>query len=229
MPTPAIRLSKRQSDALGVICSLNKDAFERLLKAVNPSQVTISRRKLEVAISRAMPRSADAASVGKFLFGLALSIRRMSVTPSEMLEAITDDIAASMQDDATFTRWREVRPEMERLLSAPSLLLSAKAFDIAYDFERVYTSGRMITSIRPVFDEGDKSEIVGTTIVQTLRLEYSSREGERSGLSVALDLDDVKKLERSCREAIKKAESSMRLMQEKCGVEAIMIGEGKDE
>ena len=61
--------------------------------------------------------------------------------------------------------------------------------------------------------------------VQTLRLEYASQQGDHTNLSIALDLDDVRQLSETCDRALRKAQASVDLIQGKCAIEAIIIGE----
>jgi len=116
---------------------------------------------------------------------------------------------------------------LERLLNVPSITATAKALDLSYDFARLCMATRILTDIRPVFGEenGKKTEIIGTTITQTLRIEYNSPVGNEQTISFALDLDDIKQLMASCEEAIYKAETARHLIEEHCKIPTIIPGE----
>ena len=84
------------------------------------------------------------------------------------------------------------------------MALSAKALDISYDFERVYASARFLTNIRPVYTE-EHDAIIGATVVHTLRLDYVAANGEDGSISLAIDQDDIIKLQDACKDAVSKA------------------------
>ena len=102
-------------------------------------------------------------------------------------------------------------------------MLAAKAIDISYDFERVYITGRLLTSVRPVFDD-PREEIIGWTVVQTLRLEFVAANGDQSSISIAMDADDIRQLKKECDVALVKAEKARAEMESKLRVDAIITG-----
>jgi hypothetical protein len=104
---------------------------------------------------------------------------------------VAQSLGDAAKSDPRFRDWDECRAAIKRLLETRSLTLAAKALDISYDFERVYLAGRLLTSMRPVFDD-QREDIRGSTIVQTLRLEYLAPNGDQSSISVAMDIKRLK-------------------------------------
>ncbi len=229
MAVPSVRPTQRQLDDLAAICKLDLDRLAQIRQRLD-SQVTISRRKIQGVIETVISGE-PASAVARFLMSAGVTMRRRSATPNEFVDGITRHLRSLPKEDTRFAQWDTRRPEIETLLAVPSVGLAAKAHDISYDFERVFTEARLITSIRPVFKEGeksDKNDIIGSTVVQTLRLEYASHTGEPRTLSVALDLNDVESLRKSCVEAQAKAKASVALMEKGCQIEAIVIGEREE-
>jgi hypothetical protein len=223
MAAPSFRPTKRQLDELAVVCELGPKALAQVRQRLEDrSHPTVSRRKIQEIIGSALGVRECRALTG-FLMSVAVAIRQRSLTPKDFSEEL-DSYLKSFKDDTRSAQWNECRRELELLLDVPSIKYTAKALDISYDFERVFLAERLITSIRPIFND-EKNEIVGSTIVQTLRLEFASQQGEHTSLSIALDLDDVEKLQKSCGEAILKAKAAVVLIETKCRIEAIMIGE----
>jgi hypothetical protein len=213
-------------DDLAAVCTLGPEQLARVRQRLDGS-TTISRRKIQEMVDAVLAPPANLSLV-RFLMSVGVTLRRRSTKPAEFVEGVTRYLPSLRPADTRFASWGDCRPELEQLLGLSSVVLAAKAYDISYDFERVFTAARLITSIRPVFKEGekgDKDDIVGSTVVQTLRLEYASHQGKYESLSIALDLDDVEKLRKSCVEALAKARASVALMEEKCQIEATMIGE----
>ncbi len=127
-------------------------------------------------------------------------------------------------DDAQRTKWQECRSALEQLLSTESIALAAKAADLSFDVERFCVGARIITDIRPVFDPR-RDKIVGSTIRQTLRLEYMSLEGTISNMSIGLDAEDIDRLKKACEEATHKVAVARSTLTKSGLTEIIVPGE----
>ncbi len=124
-------------------------------------------------------------------------------------------------DDAQRTKWQECRSALEQLLSTESIALAAKAADLSFDVD---VGARIITDIRPVFDPR-RDKIVGSTIRQTLRLEYMSLEGTISNMSIGLDAEDIDRLKKACEEATHKVAVARSTLTKSGLTEIIVPGE----
>jgi hypothetical protein len=220
MPVARIRLSPFLRDDLAVTCAVGQQKLGQLAEKLEALKTTINRRSLDEVITNYLGVSAGE-SVSRVLFSIAGPLRRESRNAEEILAGIT----RTTSNDPKFSSWQECEPAVLRLLSVPSVALAAKALDISYDFERVYTSGRFLTSIRPVYNE-TRTEIVGSAVVQTLRLEYVSATGEENSISIAVDSNDIKKLEQACQEALNKAKIARDKFEGEYKLETIMPVEG---
>ncbi len=92
---------------------------------------------------------------------------------------------------------------LPRLVEIESLYVSSKATDVLFDCPAHFISARILTDVRPLFD--DDANIEGTTIAHTLRIDYhEARDFKR--FFVALDASDmdslVKTLERAKRKNV---------------------------
>ena len=224
MPIPRIILSISQRDDLVATCALGKAALENIAVKLEFAKRTIRRRTIDDIIKNEI---GDAAGeiVSRFLFGIAGPLRRDIATAEDMLKGIAKAIETSFKDDRRFTNWATCQPILLRLLKLPSVSLAAKALDISYDFERVYASARFLTSVRPVYTES-RDDIVGATVVQTLRLDYVSSNGDETSISVAIDLDDIKALRGACDDALIKATTARDRFEGRYELEIIMPGGG---
>jgi hypothetical protein len=225
MAVPALRPSGRQLEELAAVCGLGASKLGLIRRQIADHSPTISRRKIQEAITTVVSAT-ESRHLSRFLLAAAVTIRRQGIDIKNFVEGVSIIVRSRHDRDTRFVGWDECRSEVMLLLELPSVRLAAKAFDISYDFERVLTEARLITSIRPVFGlEDDDTTIVGSTVVQTLRLEYASQQGDHTNLSIALDLDDVRQLSETCDRALRKAQASVDLIQGKCAIEAIIIGE----
>jgi hypothetical protein len=223
MLAPRFRLSDSQLSDLATVCGIGSMRLDRVSKKVAGARTTIRQTKIEEVIrSELDPELAGALS--RLVFGIAGTFRRTQSNPADFLYRLDASLPKEGKWVSVLTGWADCRPALQRLLETESVFLAAKAIDISYDFERVYVAGRLLTSVRPVFDE-DRENIKGSTIVQTLRLEFIAPNGEQSSISVALDADDIRRLEEECRYALIKAEKAKAKIEQDCDIEAIVPGE----
>ena len=111
------------------------------------------------------------------------------------------------------------------LLANPRFNYLAKALELRYDYANLLESSRMITDLRPVYNE-DANQIEGVVVSFTLRLEFIDIDG-RHGMSIALDESDVRTLLWECERAIQKARTAKARM-DQAQISASISGEKSD-
>jgi len=80
------------------------------------------------------------------------------------------------------------------LLSVEPLVISAKAFDVQHEYDKLFITARIITDTRTVFNQTG-TEAVGAMIVHNLNIKYSEN-GQFKEVFIALDDADITKLRR---------------------------------
>jgi len=100
---------------------------------------------------------------------------------------------------------------MAELAFAEVVYLSGKALDLTFDFERLFTTAKVITDVRPVYNE-EATEVMGAVIVQNLQLEFL-RSDRFETFSLALDSKDIRSLIEALKKALQKQEVATRLPQ----------------
>ncbi len=227
MATLQIRLSASQRDDLAAVCALGSVELDKVVSRLESDNFTIRRSQIGESI-KAVVGSDNGVILSRFLFGLAGNFRHTFFSPDVALDKIARSLGETVRTDERFTNWVECRASLRRILETRSVSLSAKALDVSYDFERVYLAGRLLTSIRPIFNE-ERDEIKGSTIVQTLRLEFISPDGIQSSISIAMDSVDIERLKEECDRAARKATIAKARIEKSCGFEAIIPGDETDE
>jgi len=80
------------------------------------------------------------------------------------------------------------------LLDIPSLAISAKAFSIQREQQRIFISARSFSDVRPVFSE-DGEHPIAAIVLHQLKLSYVEDDA-RKELFVTLDDEDLSKLQK---------------------------------
>lgn len=219
----SVRVGESQANDIALVCAMGPAKIRQIVSRLEDAQVTIHKDKVSNMLGWDLTKE-DAVAITNLVFGLSsLSNRSIEKIP-EIVHGVSKTIASLYSDEDRFRNWSDCVQSLISLLQTQSVFLAAKATDISYDFERVLTSSRILTSIRPVFDV-DRTRIVGSTIVQTLRLEYISAEGGSSNLSIALDAKDMIALREACDDGLAKAQIAKKTAETEWSIEAIVPGE----
>lgn len=164
--------------------------------------------------------------LSQFLFSLATIRWQGNLPANELFQDLTSQIESLEWSDEEIQNWQDSVDSLVALLSLECVFTSAKAHRLSFDYSNLLLAARVITDIRPIFDE-QHDNIIGSIISHVLRIEYGSDDGHHS-ISLALDGSDVEQLQRACSEAIVKAKKAKLLMIESCQIEAFILGEETD-
>jgi hypothetical protein len=139
---PRVRVSPSQAQELAVACRLGPSLLRSLADEIESERATISQSRLSEIIERFVP-SEDGKVLARLLLSLAAAISRDATKISGVLDGITFALESDFKEDKRFVAWRDCRDAIGRLLSSRSIILSAKALDVSYDFERVLAASRL--------------------------------------------------------------------------------------
>lgn len=233
MPTQ-ISLSRQQITDLAAIRDLGAEALQRVvahLQRLKP--IPLRPTTLRKEIVRALGENESAADhLLRPVLGLNQLIRQRELTVDEVFEGLRQGIASAdpSWNETEVDAWNAVEPQLRQLFVSAPLRTVSKAIDLAYEYANLFQGARIITDIRPVFNDhdDDKMDMDGAIVSFTLRLHYDNREGNHS-LSIALDEADVDKLHFQCERALRKARFARNRMRDIGGTPTVISGEATDE
>lgn len=226
MANPSFRLSSSQGEDLLKVCSLGREPLLRLTTLLsNPDEpAIISRSILRSRFAQEIPPEClEAAS--RVCIGLAITARDNFISSDEFASALDEAVSLLGWSEENKNLWRGVRQPFVALIYARDLVIAAKAVDLIFDFEKFCLNSRIITDIRPVFDD-ERNRIVGGIIMHTLRVEYRADDGSRRNISIELDSRDIDRLARSCEDAARKMERAKSLFRDNLELPFITATEG---
>ncbi|MCG6553523.1 MAG: hypothetical protein L7F77_14465 [Candidatus Magnetominusculus sp. LBB02] len=181
---------------------------------------------LQKIIEEALPSKSDkAAPVFELLMSLYTMRRQTDMSADDFLESILFSVekAEKPWSEEDFSKLKDRKSILQNLLSLSAVWNVAKGLDLFYAYDCLLRSAKIMTDIRPIFNE-NATEIQGSIISYTIRLYLDSIEGRRT-LSIALDEKDVKNLLKQCERALRKAETSKSFMQANRIKSTIISGE----
>lgn len=223
MSIPQVKLTKTLASDLAAACALTPQGLQRIASALERERAVVLKPEvLEKAL--ATEAGSNSKVVMRILLGLAAACRDGSATPTELLDAFSRAVDAREFESPMPDEWRACRPHIEKLICSRSVTMLAKALDLTYDFGQIYVASRILTDIRPVFDDA-RQMIHGSAISQVLRLEYVTREGDRSSLTLLMDNRDIEQMRKSCETALRKFTVAKDLMEKAVGRDTTLSGE----
>jgi hypothetical protein len=130
--------------------------------------------------------------VFRALITFAVIPRRFGTTSQELDTGVKDSFGMS---DSAF-------PLGDLLTSAP-MQRAAKALDLRNAYERILLTSRVVSDIRPIFDDETADSFEAAVVNHTLQLKYSDGARDHE-LHIAVDVDDLKRLREQIDRALKK-------------------------
>ena len=221
---PSVKLSETQYNQIARLLDTPDDELQRLhAHAETLPQSILTALELKENLEPVLPR-AKAGHLARLLISLASYCRYHNVSSIEAVGAFDRGLRFADWSSIQRQLWTEkLRPVVARLLEVEGVHIIAKAMDLAFDYANLLSSAKIISDIRPVFDD-KKGEIIGAIVSQVLRLEYQSAKG-RDSISIALDKSDVENLRDVCEQGLNKSAAIHRFMKEPRMVRTIDTGE----
>jgi hypothetical protein len=160
---------------------------------------------------------------------LAAFRRDERLTAIEVVEALHSGLKRGGDESAVIDLggwFDKVKVAFQKLLESEAVIVPAKARSLGADFEKVYSSAKVVTDIRPIFTE-DRSKVLGAVVLHNLCLHYFDANSDVNDLQVrlALDSDDIEKLIEELREGLKKARVAKESLGPIFGENTYVVGE----
>ncbi len=227
-----IQISSSQLRDLRVIYEIGAENLRRVIeKLASLLPLPLAPQTLHLAVFEVLQDDAQVNALMRPIFALVQLIRQREMSVEEVLEGLRDGVGRAEPEWAEAEKrcWNEeVEPQLHKLLQSPSIRTVSKALDLAYDHANLLQGIRIVTDIRPVFnDDGEDLKVDGAVVAFVMRLNYDSRDGNHS-LSIALDETDILNLARQCQRALDKAEIASRRMIDDAKINTVVSG-ARDE
>ena len=131
----------------------------------------------------------------------------MEISGDQILQVVTRTLEKDATEEwrrANLDAWRASQPKLVEALSERNPVgMLGKARRLQYAHEHLLRSTRVLTDLRPVFDD-DADEILGGIVTHSLIVEYTEAKTRRR-IHFALDTEDVLRLKLQCERAESKA------------------------
>jgi hypothetical protein len=226
MAQPRIRLNAQQTEDFTALCQVDAAKVRAVLEALEDyERPLLSAADLRAKAARIVGERAAGALVRQTI-AFAIGIRRAAFS-ADIVDAISEALKDRQVDSAQLKAWERIKHTFWNLISHRHIKHAAKAFDLSYDYANIFEDARLITDLRPVFDD-EHSALIGGIVRHVIRLSYSSI-GELTTLSIVMDRKNIEDLREWCDEALKKEAALISYMLTPNPIEVITSREERDE
>lgn len=209
---------------LKAFLALQPDQRKRLSAIIDDAAPVVAASQLLKRFVEVVPDREVARHVLRQLLFVAEYVRNNQCTSSDALS----DVVKALEKDSQWTK--EEIHSLSGLLDwikntadSRAIYGSAKAMTLSFDTPTSISEVRIITDIRPVFDRS-RETMLGGTILNELRIDYSEGNEDRS-ISLALSLEDLKKIRSLIEDAISKSLLSQRWLEAPSPTTSFVRGE----
>lgn len=204
MSNVKVSVSDTQRKDLSTACEIGGETLSRLADSLHSEGLLLREEQIEQVIGRVVGEQRKE-SLCRLLSGLSASLVNSPYSAADLLAGITSALKKRFPDDTSLSTWPSCVPAMRDLLQSESIMLAAKALDVTNDAERLMRTSRIITSVRPVFND-TRDEIVASGIAHSLTIEFMDAGNHLRSCSFTLNLRDMHRLGEQCAKAAQKAE-----------------------
>ncbi len=232
--TVQLNLSQRHISDINTIQSIDAETLQSVLvhlKKLNPLPLQPEVLHQEIVKVLGQESGNEADCLLRVLLALYQISKYRELNPDEVIEGLSN---ALQKDNSNWNKsgiesWNKIKQHLQQLFQEDAIRAVSKAIDLNYVYANLFQSARVLTDIRPVFnDDSDDLQIDGTVIAFALRLNYDNRDGKHS-ISIALDESDIRSLKNQCERALKKSSIAKCKMINDANIPTIVWGAAKHE
>lgn len=196
--------------------------LQRKVVAIQPPTI---RQSIVLDAARKIQKSGETKTIVQLCLTLASLKNRLSLETNEILASLKEGLKKRKDWSDKLSDIDATLHALGELMDADSIVLSAKAMELSYLHNRLYTSARLTTDVRPVFDDL-RLAILGAIVSHTIHLDFYEN-GRNSEISIALDESDIKNLMKVCRQALEKSAAAQKAIKLENEDNVVVVGEEK--
>ena len=161
-----IEINQKRLARIEKFLILGTDKLKQIYDAIiGMDYIPLCFQDVKIALEKGIPNFSNDFSIAiEELFALCSLKRRLNLEPRELFQILHRSIAdangfQSWSDDKLL-EFEKLEKELIELISLPALSTAVKATSLKYDYSNLSQSIKILTDIRPVYND-DGREIVG--------------------------------------------------------------------
>jgi hypothetical protein len=192
----SLQVPKKHHRGLQDFLELSENSFQSIINSVDSMELVLEAKEIlakEIGEIKDIEREK--------VSGIAdaiISISFVKATSESSNEAFINDLTTAIEESSELATLIDtigkdkINQRLEKLFAVDTLAIATKARSIMYEYDNIYYRGRVITDIRPVFNN-EADAINAALIIHSLRIHYHVGDTHQD-FFVALDTNDLQQL-----------------------------------
>jgi hypothetical protein len=144
-------------------------------------------------------------------------------TPQQTIESLNSGLKKYKWNEGKIKDWEKYSILIEKIIGSKSIAFISKIADLALTHENHVHEAKILTEMRPVFDE-QKESIKAFVVYNDLIIRFNNGESEKA-LTLSLTYDDLSQLKKTVDAAIKKTETARNFGDRTLGTETVVYSD----
>jgi hypothetical protein len=198
-------ITKSREKGISSLCTIKIELLAALQRDfLSQRTYALSVEEIAVLLKNHLTRS-EADAVSSFLLGMRRNADRYKSSGADVIGAVTVGLREAGWDEAQLQSWQERQTILAEIIDSPYLKIAAKASTLYYLHSKHIHSMRIITELRPIFDD-DRATILSYIIKNQLHLVVSDKNEKEDHYEIPIGIDELQVLQSEIDNAIKKTE-----------------------
>jgi len=193
------------------LAGLPEEDAEKLVQAIGALTRFSPVSMIEEATARVLGENATPAERRLVLPLLALRGQLRQMTTDTIAKNLSESTDLDLDDAAR----ENLRSRAAAILDTDVFATTGVATDLQTQHERNYQAARIVTDVRPVFQDDLAEAPDGAVIVETLQIQTWSRDGDSHLIFVSMDEADLRQLQSIVKRALEKTDTLKAFLAEK--------------
>jgi hypothetical protein len=204
-----------------VLRGLSGAAREALVEKLNAAPPYMALADVANVIVKVLPPGEDehAQDVMTSLMSLRAQTRRGGRSIEEVVTGVVESEAVQVESEDA----ERFAQSLANMITSRAITSATDAASLLTEHDRPIRSLRMLTDVRPIFEDDAGEPPKGAVIVNSLQVEHWTRSGGRDVITFGLDEADLADLKVAVDRAISKTATTRRFL-ESAGVTAYPVG-----
>jgi hypothetical protein len=198
-------------EPLTTLALLEAPTADRLVEAIGALEAYSPVSRIQEATAAVLGEGASPGERQLALPLLALRGQHRQTPPEEIAERLSESSDLKLDPEAR----ANLRLRAAAILATPVYTTTAVATDLQTQNGRNYQSARIVTDLRPVFQENLDEQPSGAVIVETLQVQTWTRDGNSELIFVSMDETDLRHLKATVDRALHKTETLKAFIKDK--------------
>lgn len=211
---PSISVPDTYQSGVDALVRITDDQYSQLLSSLRTAKPALFSRELasQVAPSVEGLKSRDVREIVDSLVAMYAVRARLGISISDFADGVSAAIDDFEEEEfSEEDKLRLARRLTELLEIEKSLGITSKANDVLTEHEHTFCGARILTDIRPIFQNDLASSPSEAVIIHTLKIAYH-QDREHKEFYVALDAEDIQTLKSAIERAELKERSAKALL-----------------